>query len=233
MSFRRRGFTLVEVLVASTIGAFIALVAVGALNAVSTSAELVDKSLSASAEVRFASKMISRDLENLYRDKDVSKMKLCGMIVAPEGGGQYSDLTFYTVGRTQARQGQPEGDVYEVEYLLKKKDDKSVLMRRLWPNPDKDAEPGGVLTVIAEDIEVFQVRFFDGEEWQTEWPEDMEAIAGMVEISIVGSAWQGKRGPAENMLVSFARSAWGRVGPESGESDSERGEGGNEESNGR
>jgi len=215
MTAGSKGFTLVEVLVASTIGAFIALVAVGALKAVSTSAELVDRSMNASAEVRFASQMLLRDLENLYRAKDVNNMKLVGSTISSGEGGQSSDVTFYTVGRSQARRGQPEGDVYEVEYSLVRKDDKSVLTRRLWPNPDKEAKPGGVMTVIAEDIDVFQVRYFDGEDWQVEWPEDIGDVPKLVEVDIAYAPRNGRKGPRESFMVNFARSGWGS-GPGAG-----------------
>ena len=50
-------------------------------------------------------------------------------------------------------------------------------MRRLWPNPDKERDPGGILTVIAEDIEVFGVRFFDGMQWQMDWAGFNEELA--------------------------------------------------------
>jgi type II secretion system protein J len=180
---RRDGFTLVELLVASTIGVFIAFVAVAALRTISASVEMVDGSVSSAAVVRFASGMVARDLTNLYRDKDMKGMKFVGSV---EGSGSRmsSYLTLYTVGRVKARIDQPEGDVYEVEYYLSRKGERSALMRRLWPNPDKEAKAGGMLTPIAEDIDVFQVTFFDGKRWHSEWP--------------------------ETFIVNFARSAWER-----------------------
>ncbi|MHC4497761.1 MAG: prepilin-type N-terminal cleavage/methylation domain-containing protein, partial [Planctomycetota bacterium] len=158
---RKSGFTLVEVLVASVMGAFIVFVAVGTLKTISASAKVVDSSAYTAAMVRFASGMVARDLANLYRDEDIKSMKLVGAV---EGSGDRmaSYLTLYTVGRVKARIDQPEGDVYEVEYYISREGEKSALMRRLWPNPDKEAEPGGMLTEIAENIDVFQVMFFDG-----------------------------------------------------------------------
>jgi general secretion pathway protein J len=203
---RKTGFTLVEVLVASTIGAFIALVAVGTLHTIKTSAEIVDENIEAAAEVRFASNMISRDLVNLYREQNYRNMKLIGAI--NESDEISSVLTFYTVGRAKARVDQPEADVYEVEYFLRKIEEKSDLYRRLWPNPDpNDEDPGGILSVIAENIEFFEVRFFDGEEWANEWPEEMEVTPQLMEVNIVGK--QPKRGnPAmETIMVNLVRSA--------------------------
>lgn len=194
-----------EVLVASTIGAFIALVAIGTLRTITTSAERVDSNIETAAEVRFASNMIATDLVNLYRDQNFRNMKLVGMVNESDDSG--SLLTFHTVGRAKARIDQPEGDVYEVEYFLIKDEEKSSLFRRLWPNPDpNDEDPGGILTVIAEDIEFFQVRFFDGQEWADEWPEEMEVIPQLVEVNIVAKPPSRGSPAMESIMVNLVRS---------------------------
>jgi len=207
--FRKSGFTLVEVLLASMLGAFVAMVAVGALKAVTTSAEAVDDSVNISAEARYASKIIRRDLLNLYRDKDVKNMRLVGAVENSDDG-TFSHLILCAVGRTKARIGQPEGDVYEVEYFLQKKDDKSVLFRRLWPNPDREAEAGGVLTAVAENIDVFEVRFYDGEQWYIEWPEESDDIAKLVEVTIVARQPEEQNYVMDSFVVNFARAGWGQ-----------------------
>ena len=226
------GFTLVEVLVASTIGVFVALVAVGTLRAISASAEMVDSNINVAAEVRFASNIIARDLLNLYRDMNIKNTRLIGRVVESDEG-TVSCLTLYSVGRMKARIDQPEGDVYEVEYYLLKGEEKSALCRRLWPNPDpNEDELRGVLTVIAEDIEVFAVRYFDGEEWQSEWPEEMESVPELVEVSI--AAKQPGRTPPlggtgrtdmtmESFIANFPRSGWGQAGAPGGSRQEETG----------
>lgn len=203
---RKTGFTLVEALVASTIGAFIALVAVGTLRTITTSAEITQENIESAAEVRFASNTIARDLVNLYREQNFRNMKFVGAV--NESDESSSIFTFYTVGRAKARIDEPEGDIYEVQYYLVKNEDDSALFRRLWPNPDpNDENPGGILTAIAENIEFFQVRFFDGEQWAEEWPEEMEVMPQLVEVNIV--AKQPKRGrPAmDSITVNLVRSA--------------------------
>lgn len=206
MYTRRTGFTLIEVMVASTIGAFIMLVAVGTLRAIAASSERVDKSISTAAEVRFASNILARDLVNFYRDDNIENTRLIGTVAELEQGST-SYLVFYTVNRAKARIDRPEGDIYEVEYYLAMDEDRSLLMRRLWPNPNKETEPGGILTVIAEDIEVFQVRYFDGEEWSTEWPEEMEVLPQMIEVNIIAKPTILGRPALESFFVNFTRSA--------------------------
>jgi len=208
---KRTGFTLVEVLVASMIGVFIAVVAAGALRALTASSELADQNINAAAEVRFAANMIARDLQNLYRDQSIENTRLIGTLEELDQNSSTSYLIFYTLGRTKAREDQPEGDLYEVEYFLAKEGETSMLMRRLWPNPSKDVEPGGVLTVIAEDIEVFEVQYFDGEAWNYEWPEDMQSLPELVTVTIAGKPL-GRGGPlTESFIVSLVRAQGGDI----------------------
>ena len=206
-----KGFTLIEIMVASIIGAFIAVIAVGTLRSVSKSSEKVNDNIDKAAEIRFASKMISSDLINLYRDKDFKNMIFVGTI---ENGpqGESANFRFYIVSRSKARLGQPEGDVYEVEYYVDKNEHGSKLMRRYWPNPDKDSEPGGLLTAIANDIEIFDVRYFDGQEWQNEWSEDRNSLPELVDVSIGAKASSEKRPVVESFFINLKRSEGGEVG---------------------
>lgn len=213
---RNKAFTLAEVLVATTISVFVALVAAGALKSVSDSAERVDRVERQTSEVRFATRMIARDLDNLYRDRNGRNMRLVG-------AGQVSDeaetayLKFWAVGRANARDGQPEGDVYEIEYILGQNaslDDlsemeptRSILFRRLWPNPDPNRQPGGVLTPIAESIDLFQIRFFDGQQWTSDWPEEMQSIPELVEVSLVSVSPESQEPTVGTLMMSFPRMA--------------------------
>jgi len=237
---RNKGFTLAEVLVASTISAFIALVGVGALKAVTDSAQIVNHASETVGEVRFAARMLAGDLANLYRDQDPKNMRLVG---ASQGSatGDPPYMTFYMVGRAKARAAQPEGDVYEVEYVLGQRQqeetgtdveaESTVLFRRLWPNPDEEREPGGILTVITENIVIFQIQFFDGEQWADEWPEEMESIPDLIEVTL-GMLPEGQREPViETFVVNCVRLA-GQSAATASEEGADEGAGREEETGG-
>ena len=208
MISKRTGFTLVEVLVASTIGVFIAMVAVGAFRAIIAGGEMVDSNINAAAEVRFAANTIARDLQNFYNNDEIDNTKFIGMLEALEENNYSSYLVFYTLGRNKARIDQPEGDLYEVEYYLVQEGENSSLMRRLWPNPSKEyeeLEPRGILTVIAENIASFDVQYFDGEEWFEEWPEEMQALPDLVSVSIVAKQPDRLNPVSESIIVNITR----------------------------
>jgi len=215
MFCRKAGFTLVEVLVASTIGTFIALVAVGALRTISSSARMINSNIDTSAEVRYAADLIARDLTNLYRDSDAQNMKLVGAFEETQVGTT-SILTLYTVGRVKARADQPEADVYEAEYFLVQDEEESALYRRLWPYPDEDLEPGGVVIPIARNIDLFQVRFYDGQEWYDEWPEEMQSLPRLVEVNIAAQQPGRDDFVVASFIANFVRVASEQGAAESG-----------------
>jgi general secretion pathway protein J len=228
MQVRHNGFTLAEVLVASTLSGFIAIVAVGAVSAVSRTAETVNRVSEVNAEVRFAARMLARDLANFYRDPNPENVKLIGASQGSDTTGP-PFLTFYTVGRAKARADQPEGDVYEVEYFLGSKqeledaasgsDEPTILFRRLWPNPDKEREAGGILTPVADNIAIFYIRFYDGQEWTGQWTEEMRTLPVLVEVTL-GTATPEKGDPVlETFTATFPRMAEASSGgPQEGES---------------
>ena len=212
MNARSSGFTLVEVLVASTIGVFIALVAAGAMRTMTASNDAIDQNINTAAEVRFAAGMLARDLQNFYRNDTIANTRFIATVEQLDGGISTPCLIFYTASRIKARADQPEGDIYEVEYYLAQEEDKSMLMRRAWPNPSTELEPGGMLTAIAEDIEVFDVQYYDGEQWVYEWPEDMQSIPKLVQVTLVAKSPTGTGlGPMESFIIAMSRSQGGDI----------------------
>jgi general secretion pathway protein J len=211
-----RGFTLAEVLLASTITVMIALVAVSALKAVADTSRIIENTTQTTSGIRFAARMLANDLENLYRDADPQNTLFLGVSQGSESGEPPS-LRFYTVGRLKARVDQPEGDVYEVEYILGESrategklgaDTESMqrtLYRRWWPNPDKQRQPGGILSAIADNIDVFQTRFYDGKQWVTEWTDQMHELPQLLEVTLAVLPEGHGEPTVESFLVSFPR----------------------------
>ncbi len=218
LSGRPGGFTLVEVLLAATITVMITVVAVSALKAVSDTSRIIENTTQTTAGVRFAAQMLERDLHNLYRDADSQNMLLIGTSQGADSGEPPS-LRFYTVGRMKARVDQPEGDVYEVEYMLGQpkvaegkvagdtESSPRTLYRRWWPNPDRKRQPGGMLSAIAENIDVFQIRFHNGKEWVDQWTEDKREMPQLIEITLALMPEQRGEPTVQTFLVSFPRLA--------------------------
>ena len=208
---KHKGFTLLEVMIASVMGAFIALVALSSLRTVTAAKELVSENSSVSDELTFAARRIRTDLANLYRDSDISSVKFVGAI-EQDASGPVKNILFRTVSMTRARPAAVEGDVYEVQYFLRRDDEGSVLARRYCPivgieSPEESI--GGILTVIAEDITGFDLQYFDGSSWYDEWLETEKELPRLVKVTIAAGADEGdetgKNLIAKSFLVSFPR----------------------------
>jgi type II secretion system protein J len=187
---KNKGFTLLEVMVAAVIGAFIALVAVGSLRAVTTAREQVNFNIAASDELRFAAKMLRNDFANFYRAGDIEDMKLEGLVTGSDQN-PITSVTMYTVCEQKARRDQPEGDMYEVQYYLLYEEDQSSLMRRVCPvvgiEEDEETE-GGMLTRIAEGVGGFEIRYYNGYEWLQSWSLETESmLPELIEVSLFSS----------------------------------------------
>jgi len=172
-----------------------------------TGSDMVERNINAAAEVRFAASIMSRDLANVYKPENFEDTEFYGTL---ENVGEYETgyLLFHTINNTKARFYEPECDIYEVEYYLEQNEEGTFsLMRRLWPNPNFEFEPGGILTIIAENIEFFDISYYYGEEVYTEWDiEEMEALPDLVEVSIATRPLGLGNQVSETFLVNLIRS---------------------------
>lgn len=204
------GFTLVELMAASVITGFIALVAVGGLVSVTSARGSLDEVTETMDELRYAADLMRQDMANVHRNRQ--EMLFEGMV--EEGGAQVMPrLRFRTVGVSKARPAQPEGDVYEVEYLFfEGADGKARLSRRVCPvvgiEIDRQQTAGGILTQLSDRISFFGVRYFNGTEWTTVWPVEQQLLPTLMEISLASRVVD-KNGKektyAKQVIVTFPR----------------------------
>jgi len=215
-----RGFTLLEILVASIVGAFVAVTATTALRSTMSSRQKIADYTTATAQLRFAAEMIRKDMINFYRDADLNNVKLLSYADFTDYGAA-DNIVFHTVNWIKARPEYPEGDVYEVEYgLVFNEDDKPFFMRRLWPNPvildptlEETLPPMGVVTILSENIVSFDVQFYFEEQWFDEWPEEMTGqMPDLIAVSLTYQPQGRVNTLTHNFFVNFPRWPGGEGG---------------------
>ncbi|MHC4291195.1 MAG: prepilin-type N-terminal cleavage/methylation domain-containing protein [Planctomycetota bacterium] len=183
---KQSGFTLLEVMAASVITAFIAMVAISGLISVTSARKQIDEVTVVNDELRFVADCLRRDLAGFYRNKN--EMLFEGSM-EETNAGVFPKLRFRSICTNKTRIDQPEGDLYEVEYFLAAGDEGTPwIARRQCPIVGNEKTPeetaGGVMTRLAERLSLFQVRYFNGEQWQQEWPMELTQMPILVEISL-------------------------------------------------
>jgi general secretion pathway protein J len=202
------GFTLLEMLITAVIAGFIAIVGVSGLRSITTARAMVEDASERTDELRYAADEIRRDIESVYARS--SGFRFEGLTDWAQGR-EARRLIFRTYRREPLRKGEPEGDLYEVEYFLGGKEGESSLMRRVCPivgmeQPDQSS--GGVIEELAR-VDYFDVLFYDGKEWSSQWPPELLKLPELVMVTL---RYNGDKGRvwAREFAVQFVQ------GPSSG-----------------
>ena len=180
-----RGFTLVEVLLASIIGSLVAVVAFATFRSVTHSRQMVDYYSQAMAHGRYGLNLIRDDLANFYRSSDPDEMSVEGV------KGKLNDrpadrLIMYVVSDRKIKADRSEGDVYEVEYGLgySKEKNEYFLTRRCGAVEDiKTGNAKGELRRVASYISELKFEYYYGRQWLRQWYQ-RGAVPEMVRISM-------------------------------------------------
>ena len=213
---RARGFTLVELIVATVVIAGIA-----SAVTVSISQSLRAKSNSASrssATLRAdsAAGRIARDVQNVVREGDLYLGRV--LVIDKERDGLPRDeiLVFAeSIELARPTSEFAEGGVYEVQYRVAEEigsraasrdgSVKTVLWRRVDPIPDEVTLGGGVVFPVVEGVVALSIEAFDGEAWSSSWDSDQDGYPHAVRIVVVARSEDGRRTETVRRVVAIDR----------------------------
>lgn len=183
---KRKGFTLLEVLIAATLSTFVALVAVTGFQMITSARKTVDQAAGTADALRYTAGRIERDLASVVRGEGTL---FEGLLILDEETA-IMRLRMHVHSTDKARTDGIESDRYEVEYMLGYMDELPLLVRRVCPivgnEYSEEETDGGIMTVLSESIVDFQVRFYDGSEWVEEWFLD-DVLPQMVVITLTAA----------------------------------------------
>lgn len=186
---RRRGFTLIEMMIAITVAALILGASYATLNAGFASQKLVEPRLDAVQNARVALALLTADLRAacpLSKDYDFlgAQRKI--------DGAEADNLDFGTHNYTPKRPS--EGDFCQISYYVEKDKESGelTLWRRRNPRFALNALSGGSREPIARGIASLQFEYYDGFDWYDTWGEldhkarDAAAVATVAEPNTPG-----------------------------------------------
>ncbi len=195
----KKGFTLLEVLIATAIMAGIVTVIYSSFFTASQSVGQAEEIRDSSDLVRTLVAKLSNDIANAYVKPEMDPLTVFyGKKVQSETASdktiRYDELYLTTLTNWR-RPGTKETDLWEVGYYFKEKPDGSgqVMMRREKRQLSKDvpALEGGVEYAMTDAVESLRFRYYNGSTWTDEW-NSRNVLPKAVEISLLlkdGSAY--------------------------------------------
>lgn len=189
MKTTRRGFTLLEVIVAIGIVALLSVLIYGAFHGMSRSRQGIKHVSDRYQQGRGALDRMAQELSGAFISKHGANnanlssslaVRKTAFIGKSSGGAARVDFTAFAnqVLRRSAR----ESDQAEVSYFLANNETRGQdLVRRLDKHIDDDPSRGGVIEIVAENVESFDLSYLDPltNEWLKDW--DTTQAAGQLD----------------------------------------------------
>ena len=174
---RARGMTLLEILVSIAILAMISILIYGAFDSMSRGKKGEERRAERSRQGRDAVQRMSRELQSAFLSLHTPSITVLqtrltafiGQTLPP-----YDRVDFSAFAHRRVEKEARESDQAEVGYFVvpdPEVSDKMDLVRREQTPEDMEPKRGGVVNVLAEDVELFDIAFLDPltSQWKETW----------------------------------------------------------------
>ena len=189
---RRRGFTLIELVLAGVIAALVLLTVVTTLSQVGRARAISRVRLQAYLRADAALNSVRRDLTAILRDADLFHTRVMlydGSKTVRRQGRMDLDRDEILIFNTRleplgAIDYNGEGGEYETQYRIDEDRLGTALWQRRDPVPDDIPAGGGVATPVAEGVVGLKIEAYDGQEWFDAWDSDIDGLPWGFRISV-------------------------------------------------
>lgn len=189
----RRGFTLVEVIIATLIAAFVLGSLATSIGQLARARDTSKVRLDAHLRADRALSEIRRDVASIVRHEDLHWTRLHirdGMYrVSPTEEFDRDEILIFTTNLRAVHDMdfQGEGMQHEVQYRIETGEYGSALWQRRDPVPDETPFGGGIATPTVSGIIGLTFEAYDGFEWHRRWDSDEFGLPYAVRITIIAS----------------------------------------------
>jgi general secretion pathway protein J len=183
----RRGFTLLEVMIAVAVLAMIGGLTWKAFDGAYGLKQRIERAEDRDQTVRAALERISREVSMTFLSEhyDRKRFRTRPTLFKLRDGRGEADLTITSFAHERLHIDAKESDQALFEYKLERDDvGNRSLYRRVKPHLDEDPERGGEKAVLADDVLKFTVQAWDPKEreWRDEWDSNSPQRSGQVLI---------------------------------------------------
>ncbi|HET9553527.1 MAG TPA: type II secretion system protein GspJ [Anaeromyxobacteraceae bacterium] len=194
-----RGFTLVELMIAAAITAFIGVVIAGSFAQVDRASQIVREQQERYSGVRLALSRMGREVSMAFLSEHYDRSRFRDRPTLFKG--QDDQLLFTTMAGTRLYKDAKESDQIVVEYLVERDPatGEEALFRRVKAHLDDEPDRGGRKDLVADHVTKLSLRYWDRKrkEWVREWStrstERMNELPPRVKIDLEVQQADGKR----------------------------------------
>jgi general secretion pathway protein J len=166
---KQKGFTLIEVLVSIAIFASLSVAAYQVVSQIQRSNLLSQERTARLNELQRTMVMMDND----FRQMALRRTRTDGEEVASQLifwsdyllDSDAKGVMFARLGWHNPQQQFPRGEVTKVGYRIKGE----TLQRIWWRYPDTPVGQEGIVTPLLTQVEAFDIRFYDGNQWKSDW----------------------------------------------------------------
>lgn len=202
----RRGFTLVEVLMAVVLAAIVAGACTTVLSALARARQGAGERARAASRAAIATDMIALDVMRVAREQDLYWTRVL-IVDRTLAGTERDQLLLVSRSRQRVRgeSDSPEGSDFEVAYRVVSSAEGPGLWRRADPALDQYQDAGGVITRISDGVETVRLEAYDGESWFDEWDSDLDGLPHAIRITVEARSDEGKGRSTARRVVAIDR----------------------------
>ncbi len=186
---RRRGFTLIELIVAGIIAVIVVASLGTSLSQLARARATCKVRLNANLRANAALDRIRRDIQQVIRSDDLINTRVLitdGKMDTPVGELERDEVLAYTTRLSRVRGKTYEGDGIEHEVQVRVVDDDfgSALWIRSDAVPDNNEGGGGQAEPVMDGIIALNVEASDGSNWYDNWDSDISGLPHAVRVTV-------------------------------------------------
>lgn len=182
---RCSGFTLLELLIATTIAATLGLALYGSIGTAFRARKVIDRQITAMRETSIILDLIERDFQSLLRPNGTLSGPFLGYAMGT-GGAEADSVQFYAIDRDASREEPLSEGIKQIQLVLQNDNGGNLLIRKVQRNLLSTSAQTTVDETLSKKVTAFSVKYYDGSSWYEEWDSTMHdnTLPIAVQISI-------------------------------------------------
>ena len=188
----RRGFTLVELIVAGMAGMLVVAAVTVSLFQSARARSATKSRLVAYSRASAAMDQLRREISSTIRRSDLFETRILlydEMTPTPAGTFERDELLVYNISLRPMRPNEYSGEGQEYESHFRVGDDETgvSLWQRRDPVLDEWGDGGGIASPVAAGIVGLKIEAYDGQTWYEEWDSDIDGIPWAIKLTLIAS----------------------------------------------